>query len=95
MSAIVLDYPNSIPTRHSIKIRSLILLIANVALIAFVFLVAASIFEKMDLTFGAVVIPVPVVPSLVAQIQPAVTVTTTPNPVVIAVPVATPPSLSM
>lgn len=92
MSTIALDYPNSIQVRRSANIRWIVFLIAGLALVASVILVAASASGKGDSSSGVIAVPVPVAPAVNTQVQPALTATPTASRVVIAVPVATPPS---
>jgi hypothetical protein len=97
MSTIALDYPNSIPLRRSSSVRWIIILVASLVLVASIILVAASSAVKADVvsstSFSSVVgIPVPEAPTVDPQVLPTQTATPVPSPVVIAVPVATPPS---
>ena len=92
MSTIALDYPNSIQVRRSANLRWIVILITGLALVASVILVAASASATVDSSSGVVAVPVPVAPVVDAYILPSTTVTPAPDPVVIAVPVATPPA---
>jgi len=92
MSTIALDYPNSLQVRRNANTRWITLLIVGLVLVASVILVAAVASVKVDSSSGVVAVPVPVAPEVNAQVQPAVTATPAGSPVVIAVPVATPPS---
>ena len=92
MSTIVLDYPNSLPLRRSFSIRWIIILIAGLVLVASVILVTVSTPAKVHPSSGVITVPIPVAPVAEVQIVSSATTTPAPNPVVIAVPVATPPS---
>jgi hypothetical protein len=92
MSTIALNYPNTLSAQRNANIRRIIVLIVGLILVATVILVAAVASVKVDSSSGVVAVPIPVAPAVNAQIQPAVTATPAASPVVIAVPVATPPS---
>jgi hypothetical protein len=92
MSTIALDYPYGIPLRRSSSVRWIIILVAGLILVASVSVVAASSSVKADSSSSVTTIPVPVAPPADAYVLPSTIVTPAPNPVVIAVPVATPPA---
>ena len=92
MSTIALDYPNSLHVRRSVNLRWIVVLIAGLALVASVILVAASVSAKVDSSSGVVAVPVSIAPVADTQVVSSATATPAPSPVVIAVPVATPPS---
>jgi len=92
MSSLTLDYPNRIHSQRNVDPRWITILAVGLVLVASVVLVAASTSIKVDSPASVIAILVPVAPAGTTQAQPAVTATPAPNPVVIAVPVATPPS---
>ena len=95
MSTITFDYANTIQPRRSFNIRSLIILIATLALVMDVILAATSV--KVDSSSSSflssvAVVPVPVAPTTDSHVLPVVTATPTINRAIIAIPVPTPPS---
>jgi hypothetical protein len=90
MSTIAIDYPNSLQDQRTTNFRLMVVILVGLVLVASVVLVAAAASAKVDPLVGAVAVPV--APLENPQIPAAATATPAPRPVVIAVPVATPPS---
>ena len=67
-------------------------LLLGLVLVASIVWVAAAASVKEYSSPGVVAITVPFAPAVAVQVEPVVTATTAPSSVVIAVPVATPPS---
>jgi hypothetical protein len=90
MSTIALDCPSSLQVRHTTNIQLIAAILVGLVLVASIFLVAAATPVKVASSSG--VVAVPVAPTENAQIPSTAITTPAPSPVVIAVPVATPPS---
>lgn len=92
MSTITLDYPNSLSVRRRINVRWIILFMTGLVLVASVILVTAFASVRVDTPADVVAVPVQTASADDVQSAPAATSTPAPSPIVVAVPVATPPS---
>ena len=95
MSTTTLTYPNAIPLRRAVSLRSIILFVAVLALItsAIGVALAAATNSSPDAPLsGVFAIAVPEAPVAGTPMLPVETATPAPSPEVIAVPVPTPPS---
>ena len=91
MSTIALDYPTSLPVSRHANIRWMVIIVASI-LVATVILLSAVVSVRVDSTSGVVAVPVPAPAVVEVTAHSIATATPASSPMVIAVPVATPPA---